>query len=160
MNRQLTDRRAQVTLAALAVALLGMLVPARHLVAQTQTVTVRDAWVREAAAGRAVTGAFMVIVNSGDTPRALVRGTASVGDTLELHEMKREDGMMRMSPVQRIEIPAKGEAALRPGGYHLMLFGLKAPLTATDTVRFTLTLDDGSSVQVAAPVRSMQGRMP
>ena len=134
--------------------------PTRTLSAQTSSVTVRDAWVREAAAGRAVTGAFLVLENGGDATRALVRGEASVGETLELHEMKREDGMMRMSPVTRIEIPAKGTTELRPGGYHLMIFGLRAPLAAGDTVRLTLTFDDGSTVLVDAAVRSMQGRMP
>lgn len=120
-------------------------------------VTVREAWVREAAAGRAVTGAFLILENTSDATRALVRGKASVGDTLELHEMKRENGMMRMSPVPRIDIPAKGSVALRPGGYHLMLFGLKAPLAAGDTVRLTLTFDDGTTAQVKAAVRPMQG---
>ena len=140
--------------------LLGLLVAtplAAQATAQATAVTVREAWVREAAAGRAVTGAFLILENTSDAARALVRGKASVGDTLELHEMKRENGMMRMSPVPRIDIPAKGSVALRPGGYHLMLFGLKAPLAAGDTVRLTLTFDDGTTAQVKAPVRPMQG---
>ena len=74
--------------------------------------------------------------------------------------MVRDNGMMKMSPVQRIEVPAKGETALRPGGLHLMIFGLKKPLVPGDTVRLTLTFDDGSRVQVAAPVRAMQQMMP
>lgn len=160
MINQLKNFRTVGVLAAVALTAASIVLPARHLSAQASTVVVRDAWVREAAAGRAVTGAFMILENTGTTARALVRGSASVGDTLELHEMKRTDGMMSMSPVPRIEVAAKGETPLKPGGYHLMLFGLKAPLTAKDTVRLTLTFDDGSTVKVAAPVRSMQGRMP
>lgn len=139
-------------------AFLGVtLIPAIALSAQTATVTVRDVWVREAAAGRPTTAAFLVLENKGDVVRALLRGTASVGDTLELHEMKRDNGMMRMSPVARIEIPAHGEVALRPGGLHLMIFGLKAPLTVGDTVALTLTFDDGKTLSLKAPVRAMQG---
>lgn len=145
-------------------ALLGVLaafvLPAMPVSAQSATVTVRDAWVREAGAGRPTTAAFMILENKGAVLRALIRGSASVGDTLELHEMKRDDGMMRMSPVQRIEIPAHGEVALRPGGLHLMIFGLKAPLTATDSVALTLTFDDGSVLTLKAPVRPMQGMRP
>jgi copper(I)-binding protein len=145
-------------------ALLGVLaafvLPAMPVSAQSATVTVRDAWVREAGAGRPTTAAFMILENKGAVLRALLRGSASVGDTLELHEMKRDDGMMRMSPVQRIEIPAHGEVALRPGGLHLMIFGLKAPLTATDSVALTLTFDDGSVLTLKAPVRPMQGMRP
>ena len=149
------------TLVATLVATLALPFAAGDLAAQgTSTITVRDAWVREAGAGRPVTAAFMVLENRGDAVRALVRGAASVGDTLELHEMKREDGMMKMSPVPRIEVPAHGETALRPGGLHLMIFGLKAPLAAGDSVRLTLTLDDGSTLRVMAPVRPMQGMRP
>ncbi|MBK6495406.1 MAG: copper chaperone PCu(A)C [Gemmatimonadetes bacterium] len=139
-------------------AFLGVtLIPAIALSAQAATVTVRDVWVREAAAGRPTTAAFLILENKGDAVRALIRGTASVGDTLELHEMKRDNGMMRMSPVARIEIPAHGEVALRPGGLHLMIFGLKAPLTVGDTVALTLTFDDGKTLSLKAPVRAMQG---
>ncbi len=153
-------RRALRAIAIAAVAMVTMTFAAPSMEAQQSSVVVRDAWVREAAAGRAVTGAFMILENKSSTARSLVRGTASVGDTLELHEMKRTDGMMSMAPVQRIEVPANGETALRPGGYHLMLFGLKKPLVANDTIQLILTFDDGSTTQVAATVRSMQGRMP
>lgn len=123
-------------------------------------VTARDAWIRATGAGRSVTAAFLTLENRSDAPRFLVRGTASVGDTLELHEMKREGGMMRMAPVRRIEVPARGEVSLRPGGLHLMLFGLAAPLAEGDTVQMTLTLDDGSTLDVRAAVRTMRGMMP
>ena len=125
--------------------------------AQANPVVARDAWVREAPAGRAVTGMFLTLQNAGATARTLVSGRASVGDTLELHEMKRENGMMRMAPVTGIAIPAGASVELRPGGLHLMLFGLKKPLVAGDTVRVQLTLDDKSIIEVAAPVRRMGG---
>lgn len=125
--------------------------------AQAGPVTARDAWVREAPAGRAVTGVFLTLQNAGTAARTLVSGRASVGDTLELHEMKRENGMMRMAPVPGIAIPAGATVELRPGGLHLMLFGLKKPLVAGDTVRVQLMLDDKTTVEVAAPVRRMGG---
>jgi hypothetical protein len=154
-------RAALLGVAALAFTALALTAAAAPLAAQavTPTVTATDAWVREAPTGRAVTGMFLLLKNTGTAERSVLRGKADVGDTLELHEMKRENGMMRMSPVQRIAVPAGGETALRPGGYHLMLFGLKKPLVVGDTVRATLTLDDGSLVRVVAPVRAM-GQMP
>jgi len=151
---------AHAMLRGVTASLLLALLPAIPLSGQAPTVTVRDAWVRDAAAGRTTTAAFLTIANTGNTARALIRGIASVGDTLELHEMKRDNGMMRMSPVTRIEVPARGEVALRPGGLHLMIFGLTAPLTVADTVALTLTLDDGTTLMVQAPVRTMQGMMP
>jgi copper(I)-binding protein len=140
---------------------LGMLpLAAPRLTAQSSPVTAKEAWVREAPTGRKVTAVFLRLENSGATERHLVRGATEAADTLELHEMKREGGMMRMSPVSRITVPAHGEVLLRPGGLHLMLFGLHRPLAAGDTIRVTLTLDDGTRLEVPAEVRSMMGRMP
>jgi copper(I)-binding protein len=127
--------------------------------AQTTTVTAKDPWVREAPAGRKATAIFLTALNTGGTARTIVSGSTDVSDTLELHEMKRDNGMMRMSPVASIAVPANGQAELRPGGLHLMLFGLKKPLVAGDSVRVTLTLDNGSRVAFTAPVRAM-GQMP
>jgi copper(I)-binding protein len=128
--------------------------------AQTATVTAKDVWVREAPAGRPTTAVFLVLTNSGTTARHVVSGATAVADTLELHEMKRDGNMMQMSPVSRITIPAGGDVTLRPGGLHLMLFGLRKPLVAGDTIRVSLTLDDGTKLEVPAEVRRMMGRMP
>jgi len=91
--------------------------------------------------------------------RSVVSGTADVAEKLELHEMVRDGTMMKMSPVKSIEIPAGGKTELKPGGLHLMLFGLKRPLAAGDSIHVTLTLDDGSTVMLMAGVRK-PGAMP
>ena len=65
--------------------------------------------------------------------------------------------MMRMSPVKQIEVPAHGKVELKPGGYHVMLFGLKKTPTAGDTVKLTLTFDDGSTASTMASVRQDAG---
>lgn len=136
----------------------ALLLAAPHASAQSAApVTATGAWVREVPAGRSTTGIFVTVKNSGAKARAIVSGKASVGDTLELHEMKSENGMMRMAPVKSIDVPAGGQVELKPGGLHLMLFGLKKPLTVGDTVQVDLTLDDGSHVKLSAPVRKMGG---
>jgi copper(I)-binding protein len=158
----MTRQRLAMPRSFLALALaLGMIpIVSPRLAAQGAPVSAKEAWVREAPEGRKVTAVFLRLENSGATERHLVRGATEAADTLELHEMKREGGMMRMSPVSRITVPAHGEVLLRPGGLHLMLFGLHRPLAAGDTIRVTLTLDDGTRLEVPAEVRSMMGRMP
>jgi copper(I)-binding protein len=124
--------------------------------AQAATVTVRDAWVGEPAANRKQTAAFAVIENAGTEARAIVSAASDVTEKVELHEMKLEGSMMRMSPVERIEVPAGGRAELKPGGLHLMLFGLKRPLVAGESVALEITLDDGTTLSVSAPVRKRE----
>lgn len=141
-------------------AVLGLSLLTLDLAAQASApaLVVRDAWVRATAAGRVQTGGFMVIENTSATPRTLVSASADVASPVELHEMKQENGMMRMSPVKDLTVPAKGVLELKPGSFHLMLFGLKAPLTAGQTINITLVFDDGTKVPVKAEVRAPGGQ--
>lgn len=150
-------RHARIALLAAATTLCG--IPAGTLAAQATTVTARDAFAFETPAGRKVTAVFVILENRGSAARAVVSGATAVADTLELHEMKRGGGMMQMSPVKAIDIPGGGTAELRPGGLHLMLFGVRKPLVAGDTIAVTLTLDDGTKLPFAAAVRKRQGMM-
>jgi len=63
--------------------------------------------------------------------------------------------------VKEIALPAKGEAVLQPGGYHVMLIDMKTPLKEGDKVAITLGFSDGGSKTVEAPVvKPMGGGMP
>jgi copper(I)-binding protein len=70
-----------------------------------------------------------------------------------------EGGMMKMSAIDKLPLPAGKAVDLKPGGYHVMLFDLKQPLKAGDTVPLTLTFEDKAgrkaSVEVRAPVRAL-----
>lgn len=101
------------------------------------------------------TGGYMVIANSGAEADALI-GAAAVGDiaaAVELHTVVEEGGVMKMSPVEQIEVPANGEAVLKPGSFHVMFIGVKQELKAGDTVRLSLTFEKAGTVEVDAVVR-------
>jgi hypothetical protein len=136
---------------------VALIINCAVLAAQTPAVTVHDAWVREPMGSRNMTGAFMVVENASAAPRAIVAASSDVSDKVELHEMKNEGGMMRMSPVTRIEVPAHGKTELKPGSFHIMIFDLKNKPAAGDTIRLTLTLDDGTVVRTDATVRRPGG---
>jgi len=141
---------------AIAYTIAALVLGATVAAAQSSTVRARDAWVREAPAGRAVTAAFLILENSG-AERAVVRGSTDAAETLELHEMRRDGATMSMAPVKSISIPANGRVELKPGGLHLMLFGVKKPLLDGDSVSLRLQLDDGTTLTVPARVRRPQG---
>jgi hypothetical protein len=86
----------------------------------------------------------------------VVAGTSDAVDRVELHEMKMDGGMMRMSPVKQIDVPAGGQTELKSGGLHVMLFGLKKRLSAGESVTVTLMLDDGTKIPVTAVVRPQE----
>jgi copper(I)-binding protein len=61
--------------------------------------------------------------------------------------------MMQMAPVDAIPVPANGQAELKPGGYHLMLFDLDPVLEPGDPITFTLTFENAGPITVVAEVR-------
>ncbi|OHC64783.1 MAG: hypothetical protein A2045_13850 [Rhodocyclales bacterium GWA2_65_20] len=111
-----------------------------------------DPYVRLMPPGARATAAFMTLKNAGDKDARLVKVESSVTKTAELHTHINEDGVMKMRQVPAIEIKAKGETALKPGSYHVMLID-PAALKEGDKVAITLGFDDGSSKKIEAAVR-------
>jgi copper(I)-binding protein len=137
----------------LAAAILGAV-----LVADASAqVAVRNAWVRATVPQQTATGAFMQLKAEQDT--RLVSVSSSAAPVVEVHEMALQDNVMRMRPVQAVELPAGKAVDLKPGGHHVMLMGLKQPVKAGETVPLTLTFEDRGgrrqSVGVNAVVRPL-----
>ncbi len=125
--------------------------------AWAQTVDIRDAWVRVAVPGQKATGAFMKIT-ARDGAR-LVSASSPVAGVAEIHEMKMEGDVMKMRAMPvGLDLPAGKTVELKPGGYHLMLMDLKAPLAKGSTIALTLLVKDAkgveSKVELKVPVAS------
>jgi periplasmic copper chaperone A len=128
-------------------------------------VSVSDAWARAVVPGQMATGAFMRLTAATDA--TLVAAASPVAKIVEIHEMKMEGGVMRMSAVDRLPLPAGKPVDLQPGGYHVMLMDLTRPLKEGDTVPLTLTVVDkagkAQKIEVRASVRALNatsGRTP
>lgn len=139
----------------------GLMVSLGALAGAADSVTVQDPYVRLAPPNAPATGAFMVIRNGGDQDIKVVKASNPASRVTELHTHLNEGGVMKMRPVPAIDVKAKGEAVLKPGGLHVMLIDLKAPMKEGDVVPITLSFDDGSSKQVDAKVvRPTAAAMP
>jgi len=116
-------------------------------------IEVRDAWARATAPGQPSGAIYATIVNRGSADRLV--GVASDAGTAMLHSSDSADGVARMRMLSELPVPASGEVALAPGGTHIMLTGLKAPLTAGSdiglTLRFAETRPRTVRVAVVAP---------
>jgi len=112
---------------------------------------VEGAWVRSAVPGQQGTGAFMKLTAARTTQ--LVGASTPIAGTAEVHEMKLEGDIMRMRPVAKLELPAGKTVELKPGGYHLMLLDLKAPVPAGSTVPLTLVFRDAGGAESRLELR-------
>lgn len=103
--------------------------------------------------GGAMGAMYMTIRNPSGTPDRLIKAQSDVSNVVELHNVAMKDGVMSMYPVEAIEVPANGEAVLKPGSFHVMLIGLTRDLVAGETMTVTLTFEQAGDVTVQAPIR-------
>lgn len=134
--------------------------PLLHAAPTEAAVTAENPYVRLVPPGVKTSAAFLTLKNGSDSPRKLVKAASPVAATVELHTHIHDNGVMRMRPVADIEVPAKGSTVLQPGGLHIMLIDLQQALQEDAKVPLTLSFDDGSTVQVEAPVRKAQAAAP
>ncbi len=120
---------------------------------QTQSLVVRDAWVREPPGGHPIAAAYMLIENPTNQALVLVGAESPVVERVEIHLMEHRDGKMSMRQIEQIEIPAKGDIALEPSGLHLMLIGMQQAAKAGESIELTLRLADGKKKKIQATVR-------
>jgi copper(I)-binding protein len=121
-----------------------------------QNVTVTDAWARATVQGQKATGAFMKITAKDSVK--LVGVSSPVAGVAEIHEMKMEKDVMKMAALPNgLDLPAGQAVELKPGGYHVMLMDLKAPLTKDTTVPLTLTLQDAKGVKSNVELKVLVG---
>ncbi len=97
--------------------------------------------------------AYMTIKNNGNNNDQLLGITTDFAQEAMLHQSVVDaNGVASMKMVMSIDLPAGGQIELKPGGYHLMLMGLKAGLKAGDTVTLVLQFEQAGTVKVSTQV--------
>lgn len=130
--------------------------PTTSPTASAGAVTAADPWVKAVDSG--MTAAFVVLTNTTDQEQVLVEASTEVSPMVELHEMAMVDGQMVMQQKEGgIAVPAGGEATLEPGGNHIMLMDVTAPIEPGDVVPITLTFASGETLVIDAVAKEFEG---
>ncbi|MBV8911828.1 MAG: copper chaperone PCu(A)C [Acetobacteraceae bacterium] len=124
--------------------------------AQGGLVKVDGAWAR-ATPPRAEVGAVYLTLTAS-TPDRLVGVSTPAAAKAEVHEMSMENGVMRMRETSSLALPAGQPVVLGPGGYHIMLTGLKGPLKPGQTIPLHLTFASAPPADVTVNVRGTGGQ--
>ena len=130
--------------------LIGLLTGAAHA---ADVVRVLNPWVRATVPGQKVGGVYMEIVARENLRLVSVKSTAA--ETAQVHQMKMENGMMRMRAVPFLELPGGKPVRLEPGGYHIMLFDLKQSLVTGRKLKLELTFEDAAKRRHRVPVEAI-----
>lgn len=119
-------------------------------------VTVVDPWVK--AADKGMTAAFGTLVNTTDAEVTVVSGSSPRAKSVELHEVADSGGEAVMRRKEGgFTVPAGGSHELRPGGDHIMLMDVTEAVKPGDVIPFTLTMEDGTSVEFEAVAKDFSG---
>ena len=115
-------------------------------------ITVADAWTRATAPGAKIAAGYMTIRNAGKAPDKLVSASSPAAEKVETHVTVKDGEIFRMREVKAYDIPAGGSFELKPGGAHLMLVNVKAPLKEGDKVPLTLRFERAGEVKTQLQV--------
>ena len=135
--------------------LVVMLLCLTSVVGAGESIRIEDAWARESPPLVTTGAAYLKIVNVSDQADRVLEVSGDVAKTIEIHTHLMENGITKMRPVEALEIAAAEATTLEPGGLHVMLIGLKAPLKKGETFPLTFKLEHAGEVSIEVTVRGI-----
>lgn len=109
-------------------------------------------WARASIVANRPAAAYLTVRNQGTASDTIVSVRSPVAGRAEIHAITNDGGVMKMAPAGPIEIPAGSEQSLAPGGLHIMMTKLKAPLVKGETLEMTIVFEKAGDVTVQVPV--------
>ena len=123
-------------------------------------IQVRHPWTRATPPGAKVAAGYLEIRNLGKTPDRVTGAATPAAERVEFHMTTLEGDVMKMREVKGFEVPARQRLTLRPGGLHLMIIGLKQPLTMGGRVPLTLRFERAGEIKIELEVQAADSRKP
>ncbi|RLV58783.1 copper chaperone PCu(A)C [Parashewanella curva] len=118
-----------------------------------EQLTVENAWIRAMPPTSRVVPIYLTMKNTGDQPIKLLAINSPNG-RIELHQTIMKNGLMRMTPVEKIMVDSHGQTTMAPGGYHGMMMNFTQGVPAKgDSVPLTLTFNNGEKLTIMAAVK-------
>ena len=125
------------------------------------TLEISQPWTRATPATAQSAGGFLTVTNKGTTPDRLIAARSAASAKVEVHEMRMDGNVMKMRELEKgLEIPAGATVMLKPGGYHIMFMGLKAPFAKDTKVPVTLVFENAGSLDIVLDVEALGAGAP
>jgi copper(I)-binding protein len=117
-------------------------------------------WSRQPLPSSAVAAGSMKITNTGTEGDRLLKATATISDTVQIHEMSMDNGVMKMGELaDGLVIPAGATVELKPGSYHVMFIGLNERPVEGTAFEGTLTFEKAGTVGISYDVEAPNAGM-
>lgn len=127
--------------------------------AESSGISVENAWARATPPGALNGAAYFALRNDGPADR-LIGVKSPTAEKSEIHTHVAEGGMMRMQHVPVLDVAAGSDVEFGPGGLHVMLMGLHAPLRAGEKLELTLVFEQAGEIEITIGVIDARRDMP
>ncbi len=115
-----------------------------------------QAWVR-LSPNKDTPSAGYFVAHGGDAGTQIRGVLTDYALKVEMHESVNDKGVARMQPISSVDVPAKGEIAFKPGGKHLMIFGINDTAISRGKMQFTFLMSNGDRLLVDAVIQKPGG---
>ena len=122
---------------------------------KTTPLTGDSLWARATLPGRQMTAIYGQLA-SKSLPIRVTDMRSNLSKAIELHETTMIDGKMRMSQIDWPSLEPGKPLLLKPGGTHLMVFGLAHPLMEGDELLLDIEVESGEIYSIPVQVQSPQ----
>ena len=129
-------------------ALVAAVVLAGPAMAAAPGLGVSHPWIRATPPGAMTAAGYLTLSNNGTTADRLMGGSTGAARNVTIHQTVTSDDRVRMSATPSLAIRPGRAIPFKPGGYHLMLVGLTAPLTVGQVVKVTLKFERAGDLVV------------
>jgi copper(I)-binding protein len=157
-------RSGRISLAVVSALVAALALSAGSAIAQNYgsgSIEIVNPWTRATPKGASVAGAYLTITNKGSAPDRLVGGSAAVAGRFEVHRMVIDQGVSKMRPIEGgLEIKPGETVELKPGSFHVMLTGLKQPITKGEKVKGTLQFEKAGKIDIEYTVEDVGATAP
>lgn len=134
-------QRLATTGLVLMVSLVTLTAEAEMKHAKASDIQAHMTWVRAVPPVATTTAAYMMLHNYSQQDDRLIAIESPVSEVVEMHATEMNDGIMKMTKLQALVVPAKGHVMFEPTGNHIMLINLKQPLKVGSMVPLTLVFE-------------------
>ena len=114
-------------------------------------------WAR---AGVTSSAAYVTVHNGGGGADRLLGASSPAARQVSIHDSQNNGGVMRMRAAGAVPLAPNAAIAMRPGGLHIMLMGLKAPLRPGTRLPLTLRFQKAGLVRASLPVMAPGAQGP
>lgn len=124
--------------------------------AAKEGIEVSDTWARTSTQGMN-SAVYFVIQNHNAEADEIIGAVSGVADAVEVHESKMDGDVMMMNHVESVMLEPSAKVEFKPGGYHVMLIGLKQDLKTGDEIEVTLQFRNSPDIKLTVPVKESGG---